>query len=534
MVAAAAAVPAATAPASFDVLADIVEVDVRHGVRVPLVYDAAVDRYVSAAGGGDGTGSGSGSGSGASGPARRRHRPPVERLRRLVARNLVPEGVVPSYYRYIRWRNLQRFVNANVHVFGTQSLLLGLGIKNRNALGLGAALNWVLKDALGKLVRMAWASRMGRKFDPDAKRWRYRSAFVFAAGNGLEVMTYVCPPLFLLCATLANCCKQVSMLTSSATRTALLNSFRDGSRENIGDITAKGEAQIAIVDLLGIASGVALSRAVGVGVRSVLAVWAALQAVEMVCMYHEIRSVVFRMLNFDRLHRVVADFVRGAEEELPPANGGASVAVPTPEEVADAERIFLPPERLARAAVAFGSLGRARLGPDELAELAAIFGGERYLLVAGANRKRAGGEGEGGGRRLLRRILPGGRKRDRAEAAQEHCHIVLHADAGSDDIVKGTLALAILRRGLAARVVAQEEDAVGGEGSGLDSEPPRTGDCLDLIRAARDGADRLLPDFLAALTGAGWAPRKRYIFGRVTMRTEWPLLGEEREASERT
>ena len=111
---------------------------------------------------------------------------------------------------------------------------------------------------------------------------------------------------------------------------------------------------------------------------------------------------------------------------------------------------------------------------------------------------------------------------------------MLHADAGSDDIVKGTLALAILRRGLAARVVAQEEDAVGGEGSGLDSEPPRTGDCLDLIRAARDGADRLLPDFLAALTGAGWAPRKRCIFGRVTMRTEWPLLGEEREASERT
>ena len=108
--AAAAAVPAATAPASFDVLADFVEVDVRHGVRVPLVYNAAVDRYVSAAGGGDGTGSGSGSG--ASGPARRRHRPPVERLRRLVARNLVPEGVVPSYYRYIRWRNLQRFVSA--------------------------------------------------------------------------------------------------------------------------------------------------------------------------------------------------------------------------------------------------------------------------------------------------------------------------------------------------------------------------------------------------------------------------------------
>ena len=34
-------------------------------------------------------------------------------------------------------------------------------------------------------------------------------------------------------------------------------------RENIGDITAKGEAQIAVVDLLGIASGVTLSKIVG-------------------------------------------------------------------------------------------------------------------------------------------------------------------------------------------------------------------------------------------------------------------------------
>lgn len=79
----------------------------------------------------------------------------------------------------------------------------------------------------------------------------------------------------------------MSMLTSSATRNALYNSFKridgvdggkgsdtisgtnstvaagrrrsGGASENIGDITAKGEAQIAVVDLLGIASGICLS-----------------------------------------------------------------------------------------------------------------------------------------------------------------------------------------------------------------------------------------------------------------------------------
>ena len=38
----------------------------------------------------------------------------------------------------------------------------------------------------------------------------------------------------------------MSMLTSSATRNAMYKSFA-GDSQNLGDITAKGEAQIAVV-----------------------------------------------------------------------------------------------------------------------------------------------------------------------------------------------------------------------------------------------------------------------------------------------
>lgn len=55
-----------------------------------------------------------------------------------------------------------------------QALLLALGIKARR-LGAAAAMSWVLKDALGKFGRILWASKMGRRFDSDAKRWRFRS-----------------------------------------------------------------------------------------------------------------------------------------------------------------------------------------------------------------------------------------------------------------------------------------------------------------------------------------------------------------------
>ena len=43
-----------------------------------------------------------------------------------------------------------------------------------------------------------WASKMGRKFDPDAKRWRFRSSLIYALGNGLEVSTYLHPQYFLV------------------------------------------------------------------------------------------------------------------------------------------------------------------------------------------------------------------------------------------------------------------------------------------------------------------------------------------------
>lgn len=231
---------------------EISEVDVRHGVRISLTYDPVTDRFLD---------SHSVQGFSSAAISRRISRPTIEqKVRQVFVNAFLPEGVTKNYYTFIKWRIVQRFINANVNVFGTQSLLMGLGIQNKRAtLGLSAALNWVLKDALGKLVRMCWASQMGRKFDPDAKRWRYRSSLLFALGNGLEVMTYVFPYWFLLLATLANSLKQMSMLTSSSTRNALYNSFRDGTKENIGDITAKGEAQIAIVDLLGIMSGVCLS-----------------------------------------------------------------------------------------------------------------------------------------------------------------------------------------------------------------------------------------------------------------------------------
>lgn len=97
----------------------------------------------------------------------------------------------------------------------------------------------MLKDALGKFSRIFWASKNGKRFDSDAKRWRFRSSLLFATGNALEIMTYFIPGMFLLTAAIANALKQVAMLTSSSTRNAIYKCLSRNA-DNIGDITAKG------------------------------------------------------------------------------------------------------------------------------------------------------------------------------------------------------------------------------------------------------------------------------------------------------
>ena len=454
----------------------------------------------------------------------------------------LPEGVTPAYYRYARWRVYQRLINANLQVFGTQSLLLALGIKTKS-LALSAALNWVLKDALGKITRMIWASKMGGKFDSDAKRWRFRASLLYAAGNGMEITTYCFPQLFLLFATAANCCKQMSMLTCSSTRTALYNSFRDGTRENIGDITAKGEASIAVVDLIGIATGVTASSVLGTSVGTVLTMYLVLQSMEIFCIYRMMRTVQFRVLNFERLVQVLQDFVGSVDvhgvlqgtssdkdnskDNDTALNGGTqtpastisllastntttNTVIKTPEEMAQKEKILQPPAHLSRRAIAFGSLGRARLDPDELSQLLDIFSREKFILVVGKNRKIA--KKFRLAQFLLQHTVYYNVEEDPALKVQENCHIVLHAEATNADIVKSSLALILLRRKLARNIREfSEPDEI------------RSRDCLDLIQDSCHEADRLLPRLLRQLANKGWTSPARFMFGRVTMRAEWPI-----------
>jgi hypothetical protein len=142
-------------------------------------------------------------------------------LKQLFLNCFIPSGdLTPDYYNYAFWRSIQRFISATNNVIGSSAMLLALGVKQKN-LGIGATVIWILKDVLGKFSRIFWASTNGRRFDGDAKKWRFRSALLFALGNGLEVLTYIFPSLFFISAATGNALKQIAMLTYSATRNTM-------------------------------------------------------------------------------------------------------------------------------------------------------------------------------------------------------------------------------------------------------------------------------------------------------------------------
>lgn len=63
----------------------------------------------------------------------------------------------------------QRFFSATLQNFATQSLLMAVGVGARKALAASAAINWMLKDGMNRLVRMSVATQFGDSFDSDLK-----------------------------------------------------------------------------------------------------------------------------------------------------------------------------------------------------------------------------------------------------------------------------------------------------------------------------------------------------------------------------
>lgn len=380
------------------------------------------------------------------------------RRRMFFTRSFFPDDVTPDYYSFTAWRFSQRCVSATIGVFGTTSLLFALGIRS-GRIGEAAVISWVLKDGLGRVGKMLWAGSMGKDFDVDPKRWRFRSALLYAFGNGLEIVTQIFPASFLVFATLANSMKQVSMLTSSATRNAMYRSF-GGLSQNIANITAKGEAQIVVADLIGMACGIRLSKILGASKEKILGVYLVLTALDIFGIYMELRQVVFRTLNAERSNIIVKHYVRTGK-------------LLTPSDISPQERIFLKPRY--KAQVRLSSIAHAAEDPKELDLLLHVFRREHFLVSTPIS-----GTGSA-------------------------CRLVLRKNASNADVLRAILMIGYVHK------------AVGGR---TKKGPMTLEEQESILRSSRKSTKRNFPMFLEAAKGAGWST-DNLLFSTMKRRGYW-------------
>ncbi|KAG0227134.1 hypothetical protein BGW41_003953 [Actinomortierella wolfii] len=78
---------------------------------------------------------------------------------------------------------------------------MGLGA---GSIPMAAALNWIIKDGLGQLGGVVYASFVSDKFDSEPKRFRFQATVAMQGANVLELLSPLWPGSFLFIASVSN------------------------------------------------------------------------------------------------------------------------------------------------------------------------------------------------------------------------------------------------------------------------------------------------------------------------------------------
>mmetsp|Transcript_18423 Transcript_18423/g.20987 ORF Transcript_18423/g.20987 Transcript_18423/m.20987 type:complete len:566 (-) Transcript_18423:886-2583(-) len=228
-----------------------------------------------------------------------------------------PKSVDPGYKGFISYCFVASTCGSAAMVLSTQSLLLAVGVGSATAAPMAGALNWVMKDLIGQLGGILFASRITsnvNNIDTDPKRWRMASAISMDAATLLEIISPMFPGQFLFIASVANVGKNIGFLTASASRAALHQSV--ALKNNLGDVTAKAGSQSIASSLVGTGVGISLSPFIGDNYSILISSFVCLSMIHQYCTYKSLQSVSLRKFNRHRLNIALGLFFHSNDGAL--------------------------------------------------------------------------------------------------------------------------------------------------------------------------------------------------------------------------
>ncbi|KAL6564105.1 Protein root UVB sensitive 2, chloroplastic [Orobanche hederae] len=285
-----------------------------------------------------------------------------------------PYSVNEGYLRYTQFRALQHFSSATLSVLSTQGMFIQLLIPFQSLLfaaGLrptpaqATAVSWILKDGMqhvGKLI----CSNLGARMDSEPKSWRVLADVLYDLGTGLEIISPLCPHLFLEMAGLGNFAKGMAVVAARATRLPIYSSF--AKEGNMSDIFAKGEAISTLFNVLGIGAGIQLASTVCSSTQGKLVVGPLLSLVHIYCVREEMRATPINTLNPQRTALIVAEFLKSGR-------------ISSPADLRHQEDLLFPGRLIEEAgSVKVGRPLHKVFRPSELHNFKEKFSGEKFIL----------------------------------------------------------------------------------------------------------------------------------------------------------
>ncbi|XP_059433587.1 protein root UVB sensitive 2, chloroplastic isoform X1 [Corylus avellana] len=274
-----------------------------------------------------------------------------------------PYSVSKGYLRYTQFRALQHCTSAALSVLSTQSLLFAAGLRPTPAQA--TAVSWILKDGMqhvGKLI----CSNLGARMDSEPKSWRILADVLYDLGTGLEVLSPLCPHLFLEMAGLGNFAKGMAVVAARATRLPIYSSF--AKEGNLSDLFAKGEAISTLFNVVGLGAGIQLASTICSSMQGKLVVGPLLSIIHVYCVVEEMRATPINTLNPQRTALIVADFLKTGK-------------ISSPADLRYQEDLLFTGRLIEDAGnVKVGRALHKAVKPSKLLELKQIFPEEKFIL----------------------------------------------------------------------------------------------------------------------------------------------------------
>lgn len=270
---------------------------------------------------------------------------------------------------------------------------------------------------------------------------------LYDLGTAMEVISPLCPQLFLEVAGVANLAKGMATVAARATRLPIYSAF--AKEGNLSDLYAKGEAISTLFNVFGLGVGIRLASTVCSSMQGKLVMAPILSAVHLFSISQEMRAAPVNTLNAQRTALLVADFLKRG-------------VISCPADIRYQEQLILP-LRLnhdAGSVEAGVCIEEAVAKPSKLTQLKVMFQKEKFLLSFKDNKT----------------------------------DLVLHRNATGEDVVRGWLLAA-----LAAKIAKGDnhpDQRLDRKDFGL-----RKSEVFD---QAYDHMERAFPGFIAGLRDKGW------------------------------